>query len=65
MRDSHGEGKGFCWRSKWWSRKERTLRGRVSHTQYLESQKGQDIIRLFYFTKTQERRIKGVFVLWN
>ena len=38
----------------------------MSLTQYLESQEDQDMIRLLYFTKTQERRREGVFVLsWN
>ena len=41
-------------------------RGRVSLTQYFEYQEDQDITRLFYFTRTQERRREGVFyVLWN
>ena len=33
-----------------------TRRGRVSLTQYLESQEDQDMTRLLYFTRTQERR---------
>ena len=31
----------------------------MSLTQYLESQEDQDMIRLFYFTRTQERRRDG------
>ena len=30
--------------------------------QYLESQEDQDMTRLLNFTRTQERRIEGVFV---
>ena len=45
--------------------KRRTRRGRVSFTQYLESQEDQDISRLFNFTRTQERRRDGVSVSWN
>ena len=41
------------------------MRGRVSLTQYLESQEGQDMARLLNFTRTQERRRGGVFVSWN
>ena len=38
----------------------------MSHTQYLESQEDQDIIRLLNFTRTQERRRDGFFcVSWN
>ena len=37
----------------------------MSHTQYLESQEDQDMIRLLNFTRTQERRREGVFVSWN
>ena len=33
----------------------------MSLTQYLESQEDQDMIRLFNFTRTQERRREGVF----
>ena len=36
-------------------------RGRVSLTQYLESQEDQDMTRLLYFTRTQERRREGGF----
>ena len=32
-------------------------------TQYLESQEDQDMIRLLYFTRTQERRREGGFFL--
>ena len=41
------------------------MRGRVSLTQYLESQEDQDMTRLLNFTRTQERRRGGVFVSWN
>ena len=34
----------------------------MSLTQYLESQEDQDMTRLLYFTRTQERRKEGVFV---
>ena len=34
----------------------------MSPTQYLESQEDQDMTRLLYFTRTQERRREGVFV---
>ena len=34
----------------------------MSLTQYLESQEDQDMTRLLYFTRTQERRREGVFV---
>ena len=34
----------------------------MSLTQYLESQEDQDITRLLNFTRTQEKRIEGVFV---
>ena len=38
----------------------------MSLTQYIESQEDQDMTRLLYFTKTQERRREGgFFVLWN
>ena len=42
-------------------RKRRVRRGRVSLTQYLESQEDQDMTRLLNFTRTQERRREGVF----
>ena len=35
--------------------------GRVSLTQYLESQEDQDMTRLLNFTRTQERRREEVF----
>ena len=42
------------------------MRGRVGLTQYLESQEDQDMTRLLYFTRTQERRREeGFCVLWN
>ena len=34
----------------------------LSLTQYLESQKDQDMTRLLNFTRTQERRREGVFM---
>ena len=34
----------------------------MSLIQYLESQEDQDMTRLLYFTRTQERRREGVFV---
>ena len=38
----------------------------MSLTQYLKSQKDQNMIRLFNFTETQEKRREGGFcVLWN
>ena len=38
----------------------------MSLTQYLESQEDQDMTRLLYFTRTQERRReRGFFVSWN
>ena len=43
-------------------RKRRVRRGRVSLTQYLESQEDQDMTRLLNFTRTQERRRDEVFV---
>ena len=33
----------------------------MSLTQYLKSQETQDMTRLLYFTKTQERKREGVF----
>ena len=42
------------------------MTGRVSLTQYLESQEDQDMTRLLNFTRTQERRGDGgVCVSWN
>ena len=38
------------------------MRGRVSLTQYLESQEDQDITRLLNFTRTQERGREMVFL---
>ena len=34
----------------------------MSLTQYLESQEDQDITKLLYFTRTQERRREGGFL---
>ena len=34
----------------------------MSLTQYFESQEDQDMTRLLYFTRTQERRREGIFV---
>ena len=45
--------------------KRRIRRGRISLTQYLESQEDQDMSKLFNFTRTQERRRDGVSVSWN
>ena len=45
--------------------KKRASRGRVSLTQYLESQEDQNMTRLLNFTRTQERRRDGIFVSWN
>ena len=45
--------------------KRRTRRGRVSLTQYLESEEDQDMTRLFYFIKIQERRREGVLVCFG
>ena len=42
--------------------KRKVRRRRVSLTQYLESQKDQDMTRLLHFTRTQEKRRKGGFV---
>ena len=49
-------------------RKRRVRRGRVSLTQYLESQEDQDMTKLLNFTRTQEKRREGdffFFVFWN
>ena len=46
-------------------RKRRVRRGRVSLTQYLESQEDQNMIRLLNFTRTQERRREGGFVCFE
>ena len=46
-------------------RKRRVRRGRVSLTQYLESQEDQNMIRLLNFTRTQERRREGGFVCFG
>ena len=48
-------------------RVEEKRRGRMSLTQYLESQEDQDMTRLLNFTRTQERGRERVFfcVLWN
>ena len=45
--------------------KRRSRKGRISLTQYLESQEDQDMSKLFNFTRTQERRRDGVSVSWN
>ena len=42
--------------------KRRTRRGRVSLTQYLESQEDQYMTRLLNCTRTQKRRKEGGFV---
>ena len=60
MQDPYG-GVGDSWkRSERW-RKRRVRRGRVSLTQYFESQEDQDITKLLNFTRTQERGRNGVF----
>ena len=46
-------------------KKRRARRGRVSLTQYLESQEDQDMTRLFNFTRTQERKRDGVFMCFG
>ena len=46
-------------------RKRRVRRGRVSLTQYLESQEDQDMTRLLNFTRTQERRENGSFMCFG
>ena len=45
--------------------KRRTKTERVILTQYLESQEDQDMTRLLYFIRTQERKREGILVLWN
>ena len=42
--------------------KRRTRRGKVCLILYLKSQEDQDMTRLLYFTRTQERRREGVLV---
>ena len=37
------------------------MRGRMSLTQYLESQEDQNMTKLFNFTRTQEKRREGDF----
>ena len=37
----------------------------MSLTQHLESQEGQDMTRLFNFTRIQERRRDGVFLFFG
>ena len=37
----------------------------MSLTQYLQSQEDQDMTRLLYFTRTQERRREGGFVCFG
>ena len=44
---------------------KKSYEGRMSLTQYLESQKDQNMTRLLNFTRTQERRRDGIFVSWN
>ena len=41
------------------------MRGRVSLTQYFESQEDQDMTKLLNFTRTQEMRKKWVFVCFG
>ena len=45
--------------------KRRVKRGRVSLTQYLESQEDQDMTRLLNFTRTQEMKRYGGFVCFR
>ena len=45
--------------------KRRARRGRMSLTQYLESQEDQNMTKLFNFTRTQEKRREGGFLSWN
>ena len=45
--------------------KRRIRRGRISLTQYLESQEDQDMTRLLYFTRTQKRRREGALVCFG
>ena len=47
------------------STKRSVRRGRVSLTQYLESQEGQDMTRLLYFTRTQEMRRNEGFLCFG
>ena len=61
MQDPYG-GWGDSWRKSKGRRKRRVRRGRVSLTQYLESQEDQDMIRLLNFTRTQERRREEIFL---
>ena len=61
MQDSYGGGGDSWQRSEGW-RKRRVRRGRVSLTQFFESQEDQDITRLLNFTRTQERGRNGVFL---
>ena len=60
MQDPYGGGGDSWWRSQGW-RKRRARGGRVSLTQYLESQEDQDMTRLLNFTKTQVKRREGSF----
>ena len=64
MQDPHGGG-GRLLVEVQRVEEKRTRRGRMNLTQYLESQEDQDMTRLLYFTKTQERRKDGSFLSWN
>ena len=44
---------------------KKSYEGRMSLTQYLESQKDQNMTRLLNFTRTQERRREKVFVCFG
>ena len=61
MQDPHDGERDSWWRSLGW-RKRRTRRRRMSLTQYLEFQEDQDMTRLLYFTRTQERRREEFFL---
>ena len=62
MQDLYGGGGDSWWRSSGW-RKRRARRGRVSLTQYLESQENQNMTRLLNFTRIQEKRRDEVFIV--
>ena len=51
-------------RSKGW-RKRKVRRGRVSLTQYLESQEDQDMTRLLNLLELKRREERGFLCLWN
>ena len=51
-------------RSKGW-RKRKVRRGRVSLTQYLESQEDQDMTRLLNLLELKRSEERGFLCLWN